>query len=133
MPSPSVRIGLLLCTLALLPAASPVRPAVVAASKPNAAGTTLANSTLDVPIEDIAASTNGCAILDKDFPGLRSHAMYGFFKTMSLHQIAALSHGRMTPDMLAQARSDLAPLTIAVPIHQADIDDLDPAPRGSHQ
>lgn len=131
MPSPSIRIGLLLCAVALLSAASPVRPVVVAVSKPSAARSALAGSALDVPIEDIAATANGCAILDKDFPGLRSHAMYGFFKSMSLHQIAALSHGRMTPEMMAQARSDMATLSIATPIHQVDIDDLEPAPSGN--
>ena len=33
--------------------------------------------------------------------------MYGFFKNMSLHQIAAMSRGRITSDMLTQAQTDL--------------------------
>jgi hypothetical protein len=64
------------------------------------------NSALNIPIEDIAASARGCAILDKDFPWLRKHPMYAVFKSMSLNQIAAMSHGQITPSMLAQARSD---------------------------
>jgi len=135
MPSTSVRIGLLVCALALLPAASPVRPAAPSVVVSNAplSDSALANaasgqSTLDVPIEAIAASPSGCAILDKDFPGLRKHAMYAFFKSMTLHQIAALSHGRMTPDMLAQARNDMSTLTLAASAPQNDIDDLDPPP-----
>ncbi len=65
-------------------------------------------SRLDEPIAQIAGTANGCAILDKDFPGLRAHPMYGFFKNMSLHQIAAMSRGRITTDMLSQAQTDLS-------------------------
>lgn len=65
-------------------------------------------SALDLPIEKIAGMSGGCAILDKDFPGLRLHPMYPFFKVMTLNQIAAMSKGQITPDMLAQARTDLA-------------------------
>jgi hypothetical protein len=69
-----------------------------------------APSPLDLPIETIADSTGGCAVLDKDFPGLRDHPMYPFFKAMTLNQIAAMSKGQITRDMLAQARTDLATL-----------------------
>ena len=65
-------------------------------------------SALDLPIEKIADSTNGCAVLDKDFPGLRKHPMYPYFKSMTLNQIAALSHGQITQEMLAKARTDLS-------------------------
>lgn len=66
-----------------------------------------AQSKLDEPIAQIAGTAHGCAILDKDFPGLRDHPMYGFFKNMSLHQIAAMSRGRITTDMLSRAQTDL--------------------------
>jgi hypothetical protein len=66
------------------------------------------DSILDVPIEKIADAPGGCAVLDKDLPGLRAHPMYAFFKAMTLNQIAAMSKGQITPDMLAQARTDLA-------------------------
>jgi hypothetical protein len=71
------------------------------------------SSALDEPIEQIAGTSNGCAVLDKDFPGLRKHPMYGFFKSMSLHQIAAMSRGKITPDMLTQAQTDLAAMPAA--------------------
>ena len=93
-----------------------------------------AASPLDLPIETIADSTGGCAVLDKDFPGLRDHPMYPFFKAMTLNQIAAMSKGQITPDMLAQAKTDLATLS-AAPVTTASSDapaaaDLaeDPAP-----
>ncbi len=68
-------------------------------------------SVLDEPIKQIAKSSDGCAVLDKDFPGLRQHSMYPFFKSMSLNQIAALSKGQITTDMMAQAKTDLIALT----------------------
>lgn len=70
--------------------------------------------TLDTPIETIAALPNGCAMLDKDFPGLREHPMFSSFKHMSLNQIAAMSKGQITPAMLAQAQTDLSALSAAV-------------------
>jgi hypothetical protein len=72
-------------------------------------------SVLDLPIEKIADMSGGCAILDRDFPGLRAHPMYPFFKAMTLNQIAAMSKGQITPDMLAQARTDLAAIDTAPP------------------
>jgi hypothetical protein len=66
------------------------------------------DTVLDEPIERIADTPSGCAVLDKDFPGMRAHPMYGYFKSMSLNQVAAMSKGQITPDMLAQAKSDLS-------------------------
>jgi len=77
---------------------------------PPAAVVPAQESMLDIPIEKIAETTGGCAILDKDFPGMRSHPMYSFFKTMTLRQIAAMSKGKITPDMLQQADTDLSAL-----------------------
>ncbi len=65
---------------------------------------------LDEPIRQIADTPAGCEVLDKDFPGLRQHAMYDFFKSMSLNQIAALSKGQITQEMLAQAQTDILAL-----------------------
>jgi len=98
--------------LAPLPPAADPGPATVAPES--------SDSALDEPITRIAGTTGGCAVLDKDFPGLRAHPMYPFFKSMTLNQIAAMSHGQITPEMLAQARSDLAGVatspTAAVPV-----------------
>jgi hypothetical protein len=60
--------------------------------------------------------------------------MYGFFKSMSLNQIAALSRGKITPDMLAQARTDLATLSFK-PVARNDqpVDVEDPAPPGEQR
>ncbi len=133
MSSGSMRMAMLMSAFALLSTASRAQSAPVVAPPVQVAALVSPDSALDVPIEDVAASLRGCAILDKDFPGLRTHALYEFFKVMTLNQIAALSQGRITPDMLAQARNDLSALPfkpIALSVHQTDGDDLDPAPSG---
>ena len=125
-PVSSIRMTLVV--VALLPATSCARPAITVPSNP-ALASAPTQSGLDRPIEIIAASPRGRAILDKDFPGLRNHAMYGFFKSMSLHQIAAMSKGRMTPEMMAQAETDLAKLKFApASARPSGIDDLEPKP-----
>jgi hypothetical protein len=118
-----------LSALALMPTALRAQPATDVAVPTH--GGAPSNSTLDVPIEDIAASVSGCAILDKDFPRLRGHPMYGFFKSMSLNQIAAMSHGKITPGMLAQARTDLSALSLKPEVQSDQPTDVeDPAPPG---
>jgi len=89
--------------------ASPAVSSQPAVSSESAA--TAPASALDMPIEQIAESTGGCAVLDRDFPGLREHPMFGSFKRMTLNQIAAMSGGKITPEMLAQAKSDLSALS----------------------
>ena len=129
----SMRMALLMSAIALMPAALRAQPATEVAALKQDAAPEPSNSTLDVPIGDIAASSSGRAILDKDLPGLCTHAMYGFFKVMSLNQVAAMSHGEITPVMLAQARTDLSalPFKPVASVHQTDVEDLDFVPSGS--
>jgi len=89
-----------------LPASAPVAES---SGSPSAVST----STLDRPVEEIAATPSGCAVLDKDFPGMRQHPMYAYFKTMTLNQLAALSKGQITREMMARAQVDLAALNKA--------------------
>ena len=133
MSSGSLRMALLMSAFALVPAALRAQPAAEVASLKQAVAPQPSTSTLDVPIMDIAASSSGRAILDKDFPGLRTNSMYGFAKAMTLNQIAAMSHGRITPVMLAQARTDLSalPFKADASVHQTNVEDLSPAPTGS--
>ena len=101
-----VLTGAVLSTLALRVASAQDLPLLTDLQGPQ----TSANSVLDEPIRQIADTVGGCAVLDKDFPGLRQHSMYPFFKSMSLNQIAAMSKGQITSDMLAQAQTDLTAL-----------------------
>jgi len=99
---------------------APLPPLDDSSSTPS--GSVDSNSALDQPIRKIADTTDGCTVLDRDFPGLRAHPMYAFFKSMTLNQIAAMSHGRITQEMLRRAQADLiamhlpADATAAVPI-----------------
>jgi len=128
----SMRMALLMCALALMPAALRAQPADEVASLNQTATPQPSPSNLDVPIGEIAAASGGCAILDKDFPGLRTNAMYSFAKSMTLHDIAAMSHGKITPAMLAQAQADLSTLHFqpVATVQQADDSDLDRLPTG---
>ena len=63
---------------------------------------------LDTPIEQIVANPAGKAVLDKDLPGLTTHAMYDQFKTMSLKDLQPMSQGAITDDQLKKAGDDLA-------------------------
>lgn len=146
MSSRHLRLALLITAFVFMPvearaqtatgAVAPQQDAALGSPNSMLANATLPNSPLNVPIEEIAATAGGCAVLDKDFPGLRKHGMYPFFKDMTLSQIAAMSHGEITPDMLAQARSDLSVLPIKVAaqsVHPTGGEDLDFAPAGDRQ
>jgi len=63
---------------------------------------------LDTPIEQIVANPAGKAVLDKDLPGLSTHAMYDQFKTMSLKDLQPMSQGAITDDQLKKVGEDLA-------------------------
>lgn len=128
MSSRPIQMALAVSAFALVPLALWAGPAGRNAAPNQGAALAPSNSALDVPIEDIAASFGGGAVLDRDFPGLRAHGMYRLFKTMSLNRIAAMSHGEITPAMLAQAQTDLSALPIKIvarSVHQTGIEDLD--------
>jgi hypothetical protein len=117
----SAPAAMLVCACALLPEKSRLpeptpRPEPLPQRQSAVPAT---NSALDLPIEQIANSSDGCEVLDRDFPGLRTHPMYGFFKSLSLKQVAALSKGQITPEMLAQAETDLASVHGSVRVNAA--------------
>jgi hypothetical protein len=63
--------------------------------------------TLDTPVDRIAATPGGKAILEKDVPGLMASKEYPLFDDMSLSQIAIMSGGRLSKDKLSLVQSDL--------------------------
>jgi hypothetical protein len=126
-----MQITSLMVALAFTPGALRAQTITEVTAPKKIAALVSSSSALNVPIEEIAETLEGCAVLDKDFPGLRAHTMYYFFKTMSLNQIAAMSHGQITANMLVQAQADLSDLPIRVvarPLHQTDGENLDFAP-----
>jgi hypothetical protein len=63
--------------------------------------------TLQTPLEIIAADPAAAAVVDKDIPGLLSDSRYPMIEGLGLKQVAALSSGELTPEMLARAEADL--------------------------
>ncbi|MFA6122862.1 MAG: hypothetical protein WCS75_08120 [Sphingomonas sp.] len=97
------------------PLAAQTAPAPAAASAPAvAAPATTATATgaakfdLDTPIEAIAASTAGKAVLDTDLQNITAHPLYDQFKGMTLNQLAPLSQGALTDAALTKVKTDLA-------------------------
>ena len=84
--------------LALLIAAAAV-PA--AAQSAPAAPAVAAKMSADTPIETVAASPAGKAVLDAQLPSLMAHPMYDAFKAMSLKQLQPYSSGAITDEKLA--------------------------------
>ena len=93
--------------VAMILSAAPVA-AQNAPAAPAPAATPAAKFTLDTPLETIVADPAGKAIIDKDLPGTTTHPMYDQFKGMSLTQIAPMAADKLTPDVLAKVKTDLA-------------------------
>lgn len=66
--------------------------------------------TLDTPIRDLVADPAARAVLDKELPGLTTHAQYGVFKGMSLKKLQPLSGGLITDERLAATGAALKAL-----------------------
>ncbi|CAN5455058.1 hypothetical protein BH10PSE5_BH10PSE5_26290 [soil metagenome] len=59
------------------------------------------------PIETLVANPAAKAVLDKDIPGMTTHEAYDQFKSMTLTQVAPMSQGAITDDMLKTVQADL--------------------------
>ena len=108
MGAKGIRLALTLMILAV------VVPCVMAAQVPASAVSTVEGSlsplTLDTPIEQIASSPAGKAILNKELPGLTSNIIYSRFKKISLKKLQPMSGGRITDQALARIQMELAEL-----------------------
>ena len=82
--------------------------AAVATPAAPAAATSRLN--IDMPIEALAADPAGKAVLDANFPGMTTHAMYDSFKGMTLTQVQPMSNGNIKDEAVAKAKADLAAL-----------------------
>lgn len=92
------------------PAPAPAVPATApAASAATATPAVVSRLNLDTPIETIAADPQGKAILTADLGAdVTQHPAYESFKGMSLAQVAPMSGGKITDDMLKKVATDLA-------------------------
>lgn len=75
---------------------------------PSVTPATAAKFTLDTPIETLRADPAAKALVDAALPELGAHAMYDSFKTMSLNQLAPMSGGKISDEILAKLGAQLA-------------------------
>lgn len=101
MKSPTLAV---IAALAALAAA----PALAQAPAATPATATAALSVETTPIEALVAIPAAKAVLDKDLPGLTTHEAYDQFKGMTLAQVAPMSEGAITEQLLKTVQADLA-------------------------
>jgi len=100
-----IAIALLAGQTAPAPAPAPAPTAAPAPVAPAAAG----KFTLDTPIETIEADAKGKEVLTADLGmDVSQHPAYESFKSMSLNQVAPMSGGKITDDVLKKVATDLA-------------------------
>lgn len=103
-------------TIVLLAALLTAAPAVATtptpvpppAPAPVAAPAVAPKFSSETPIETIAADPAGKAFLEANMADLLKHAMYDQFKSMSLKQLAPMSGGKITDEVLAKVDAGLA-------------------------
>lgn len=66
---------------------------------------------LNTPIKALVADERAKAVLDKELPGLTTHAQYGFFKGMTLKELQPLSGGLITDERLKATEAALKTLS----------------------
>jgi len=107
-----IAIALFAAQSAPVPAPAPAAAPATAASVGPATGAApavTAKFTLDTPIETIEADAKGKEVLTADLGGdVSQHPMYESFKSMSLNQVAPMSGGKITDDVLKKVATDLA-------------------------
>ncbi|WP_326523491.1 hypothetical protein [Sphingomonas sp.] len=64
--------------------------------------------TLDTPIETLMADEKARAVVEANVPGIGAHPSYEMFKAMSFNQVAPMSNGQISAQMLAKLQTELA-------------------------
>ncbi|MET0369956.1 MAG: carboxylesterase family protein, partial [Sphingobium sp.] len=74
----------------------PTAPTAPTMPPPPATG----DMTVDMPLETLAANAQARAILEKHVPTITTNAMFPQYKGMSLKQLAGMSGGKITPELI---------------------------------
>lgn len=91
------------------PALAQTTPAPAPAPAPAAAPAAASKFNLDTPIETLVADPAAKAVLDKDMGAdVTKHPAYDQFKSMSLNQVAPMSGGAVSDELLKKIGADLA-------------------------
>jgi len=84
-----------------------------AAQTPAPAPAPAARPTIDSPIKDLLANDQTRAVLEKHLPGISQHPARPQFEDMTLVEVAPLSQGAVTPEIIAAIDADLKKLPAA--------------------
>jgi hypothetical protein len=84
-----------------------------AASAPAASAPAAARPTIASPIKDLIANAQTRAVLEKHLPGVSQHPALPQFQDMTLAQVAPVSGGVVTPQVIAAIDADLKALPAA--------------------
>lgn len=98
-------IAVLLALTFATPQAAPAAPAASTAAAPAPAPAT--RFSLDTPIETLLADAQANTVVEGVLPGIAGHPSYEMFKGMSFNQVAPLSNGVVTAEMLAKLQAGL--------------------------
>ena len=77
------------------------------AAAPALAQAPAALSTETTPIETLVANPAAKAELEKNIPGITTHEAYDQFKAMTLTQVAPMSQGALTDEIIKKVQADL--------------------------
>lgn len=85
------------------PAAAPAQTPAAAAARPTVAS----------PIKDLLGNPQTAAVLEKHLPGISAHPARASFEGMTLAEVAPLSDGHVTAEVIAAIDADLKKLPAA--------------------
>ena len=77
------------------------------AAAPAMAQAAAALSTDSTPIETLVANPAAKAVLEKNIRGISTHEAYEQFKAMTLTQVAPMSQGAVTDEIIKKVQADL--------------------------
>lgn len=81
--------------------------AVLAAPPPPPAAAAHGKLGLDTPLSELMADPRTRKVMDRRLPGLKDNPHYAMIEGMSLREIAPMSEGKLTPEVLAKIDAEL--------------------------
>jgi hypothetical protein len=103
----------LAAALASIALAAVAGTALAQTQTPPPAAPAAARPTIASPIKDLIANAQTRAVLEKHLPGVSQHPALPQFQDMTLAQVAPVSGGVVTPQVIAAIDADLKALPAA--------------------
>jgi hypothetical protein len=103
----------LAAALASIALAAVAGTALAQTQTPPPAAPAAARPTIASPIKDLIANAQTRAVLEKHLPGVSQHPALPQFQDMTLAQVAPVSGGVVTPQIIAAIDADLKALPAA--------------------